>query len=105
MSKTYTIEIEVEVKMTHPGYPATGPSYSSGGEPGAGPEFEIGTISFVGDKETVDAVYKKAKDEAVKRGIEPARFDQYFADMIYDKALDKAAEDDWSDDDGMDCDE
>ena len=33
--------VEYEIKITSHSYPATGPSYASGGEPGGGPEFEI----------------------------------------------------------------
>ena len=33
--------VEYEIKITSHSYPATGPSYSSGGEPGGPAEFEI----------------------------------------------------------------
>jgi hypothetical protein len=35
-----TLKMDIEFSYT-PGYPATGPSYSSGGEPGAGAEVEF----------------------------------------------------------------
>jgi hypothetical protein len=44
-SKTYTIEVEVEVIMTSKGVK---PSYGEGGDPGEGPEFEIGIVTVSG---------------------------------------------------------
>jgi hypothetical protein len=38
------VEVEVDYEITSFGYPATGPSYSSGGEPAEAPEFEISDI-------------------------------------------------------------
>ena len=46
---TYTVEIEVEIDIVSKGYPATGPTYDSGGEPAEGPEFEIGSIIVGGE--------------------------------------------------------
>lgn len=37
-------KVEVKIKMTVRPYPATSPSYASGGEPPEGPEFEIVSI-------------------------------------------------------------
>jgi hypothetical protein len=41
-------EVEYDFKITSYGCPATGPSYSSGGEPAEGPEFEITVHEIVG---------------------------------------------------------
>ena len=51
MKATVTIldqdfEVEYEFKITAHGCPATGPSYSCGGEPAQGPEFEIEIIGM-----------------------------------------------------------
>jgi hypothetical protein len=102
---TYTIEIAFEVKMTSKGSPARGPSYSSGGEPAEPPEFEIEHIYVDGNAVSVEELYKIHKDKLPKnlpKEFQPS-FDQFFADMIYDKILDQAAEDDdWGDaDDGF----
>jgi len=37
----HDLVVEYEIKITSHSYPATGPSYSSGGEPGGPAEFEI----------------------------------------------------------------
>lgn len=95
MSRTYTVTLEVEVKMTSRGYPAIAPTFSSPGEPPEGPEFEIETISIDGN-ETVKEKYKKYKAALPPNGY-VASFDQFFADAIYDAVLDRAADDDWSD--------
>lgn len=98
MSRTYTITLEFEVKMTSKGSPARGPSFSSGGEPAEPPEFEIETISFEGIGDSFEKQYKafKAKFPNTLPTSLPS-FDQFFADAIYDKVHDLAAEDDWSD--------
>lgn len=38
--------VEYETKITSHGYPATGPSYASGGEPGGPAEFDITVLSL-----------------------------------------------------------
>ncbi len=99
MTRTYKVELEFEVKMTYAGAPASGPSYSSGGEPAEPPEFEIESISIVGDKETVEKLYKKYKEERPNQLATPDSYDQFFADMIYNKVLDQAYEDNWDESD------
>ena len=38
--------VEWDFKITSHSYPATGPSYASGGEPGGGPEFDLTVLSI-----------------------------------------------------------
>lgn len=56
-TRTYRVGVEVAVRMTAKGYPATGPTYSSGGEPGAGPEFETEEI-YVDGEEVEDTIHE-----------------------------------------------
>lgn len=42
-SEDHEVEVEIVYDFT-PGYPATGPTYDSGGEPGCGPETDIISI-------------------------------------------------------------
>ena len=96
MTRTYKIELEFEVKMTYAGVPATGPSYSSGGEPAEPPEFEIEHCSIAGDPSFIESLYKKYKEDKKALGVVTIdSFDQFFADLIYDKVLDMAYEDTW----------
>ena len=104
MTRTYKIELEFEVKMTYAGAPATGPSYSSGGEPAEPPEFEIENIGIAGDKEFIETLYKKYKAEKEGRNLSPDSFDQFFADTVYEKVLDMAYEDVWELEDYSDYD-
>lgn len=46
--------VEYEIKITSHGYPATGPTYSSGGEPGAGAEFDIEILGLRFPKQHAD---------------------------------------------------
>lgn len=98
MSRTYTLTMEVEIKMTSKGYPATGPSYSSGGEPAEPPEFEIESITINGNKKSVEELYAEYKTTRPEQLSTPTSYDQFFADAFYDAALNKAYDDDWSDD-------
>lgn len=104
MSKTYTVELTIEVKMTRPGYPGRGPDFNSPGEPPEPPEFEIKTITV--DGKSVDLDYKtyKAANEAKGLKVRPWAgfgfyddYDQFFANYIYNNVLDQAHEDDWND--------
>lgn len=101
MSKTYKIVLEFEVKATSYGLPATGPSYHSGGEPAEPPELEIEMCSIEGVNESIEKLYKKYREEKLSQGVAEDkidRFDQFFADTIYDKVLDQAYQDDWEPD-------
>ena len=73
-SRTYTIvdadEIPYEVEMirTYKGRPATGPSYSSAGEPAEPPEFEVVSIhpkppNAEAEGFIIDEAYEKAFDD------------------------------------------
>ena len=104
MTRTYKIELEFEVKMTHAGAPATGPSYSSGGEPAEPPEFEIENICIAGDTEFIETLYKKYKAEKKDRNLTPDSFDQFFADTVYEKVLDMVYADVWEPEDYSDYD-
>ena len=42
----HDLTVEYEIKITSHSYPATGPSYYSGGEPGGGPEFELTVLGL-----------------------------------------------------------
>jgi hypothetical protein len=75
MKKWYDVHIEVEIKLTSRGYPATGPSYNSPGDPAESPEFEVGSFIVNG---------KEIKDNF------PA-----IVDAIENAALDQAIEDNW----------
>lgn len=46
--------VEYEIKITSHGYPASGPTYSSGGEPGAGAEFDIEILGLRFPKQHAD---------------------------------------------------
>ena len=81
-TRTYYVEVVVEVTMTRKGRPATGPSYASGGEPAEGPEFETG--DFYVSKATI-------KPSGV------ASFGSRVAEALEEAALEQAREDDWSD--------
>ena len=98
MSRTYTVTLEFEVKMTSPGAPASGPSFSGPGEPAEPPELEIESCGFEGAGEYLETLYKKYKAEKESRNVPPDSFDQFFADKIYEKVHDQAYEDDWSED-------
>lgn len=108
MTRTYTVTLEFEVKMTHRGYPASGPSFSSAGEPIEPPEFEIESCGFEGQGQSYfEFHYKGYKETKIVLGIAPKdvmSFDQFFADQIYNKVLDMAHEDNWSDNDTSDYD-
>ena len=93
MSKTYTVELTFEVKMTSPGHPGRGPSFSSPGDPPEPPEFEIETIFIDGMATSVEKLYAVYKAN-IKN---PTSFDQFYADTIYCRVLDAAAEDAWDD--------
>lgn len=108
-TRTYTLEIEVEVKITSHGSPMIPASFSGPGEPPEPREFEIQTITITGDPETVEAMHKKFAAEKEKLGLKPYphlpghydNYDQFLADQIYERIMDKANDDDWSDaDDG-----
>ena len=43
----HTVNVEVDMIMTYAGRPATGPSYSCGGEPAEGPEFEVMEVRII----------------------------------------------------------
>lgn len=98
-TRTYTMTLEVEVKITSYGSPGTGPNFHGPGDPPEGPEFEIETITIDGNAETVEALYKKHKEKLGPFAVSPG-YDQFFADLVYDKILDKANEDTWDPADG-----
>ena len=59
MKATVTIldqdfEVEYEFKITAHGYPETGPTYYSGGEPAEGPEFELEILGLRFPKQAAD---------------------------------------------------
>lgn len=104
MTKTYTVELTVEVKMASPGYPGRGPSFSSPGDPPEPPELVIDSITI--DGKSVDREYKTYKTASEARGLKLHpwaglgfydNYDQFFVNAIYNKVLDSAHEDDWSD--------
>lgn len=101
MSKTYTITLEFEVKATSYGSPASGPSHSGPGEPAEGPELEIETIFVEGETKSVETLYKEHK-EGLPKDVTPISFDQFFANLLYDKVLEQAYQDDWTPDDDYD---
>ena len=98
MGRTYTITMEFEVKMTSPGYPATGPSYSSGGEPAEPPEFDIETCSFEGGGKSIEVLFKEHK---AKYPQSTQDFEDFFAEQVFDKVQDLAHKDDWTEDDDL----
>lgn len=95
MSRTYKVTLEFEIKMTSTGSPASGPSFSGPGEPAEPPEFEIESCSFEGIGDSFEKQYEEFKKTCT--AVPVPSFDQFFTDKIYDKILDQAYEDDWSD--------
>ena len=54
----------IEIEFTYlPGYPAMGPSYASGGEPGAGPELELVSAKLL-DGDGLDPGQKQVEEWA-----------------------------------------
>lgn len=101
MTRTYTITLEFDVKMTSKGSPARGPSFYSGGSAGSPPEFEIETISFEGVGPSFEALYAKYKasqPNPLPDWLKTISYDEFLANQLYDKVHELAAEDDWSDD-------
>lgn len=103
MSKTYTITLEFEVKMTSSGSPMIRPSLSQPGEPAEPPELEIDNIIVEGDQKSIETLYKEYKTEKKDLGVVKIdSYDQFFADYLYNKVLDQAYNDDWTPDDDYD---
>jgi hypothetical protein len=88
-----TFEFTFEMIMTSPGYPATGPSYSSGGEPAEPPEWEIDEIRLnlhgeksliLIDAQCIALIGQKCFDKWVERAVEFATDNYEPDDRDYD---------------------
>ena len=91
-----------DVKMISPGYPETGPTYSSGGEPAEGPEFECDDAYIDFGNFVAPMYFKKGQLEAI--------FGESFMSEFYERAQEKANEEweedepEWDSDDNRDND-
>ena len=99
-TRTYTLEIEVEVKITSYGAPATEPTYSSGGEPPEGPEFEV--ESYTVGKVTATSRYENGKHSIALTEVHKSKIisdepiQDWLMEAIDEAIIDQAAMDDWS---------
>lgn len=97
MSHTYREEVEctigehetvisicTDVTCTYAGCPASGPTYSSGGEPAEGPEFECGEAYL--ELEGLQGIVRMKKEQL------DALFGDIFITAFFDRAEENAAE-------------
>lgn len=93
-------ELAFDVKFSFlPGQPASGPSYSSGGEPAEGPEIEILSVTCIHEDNTTDVLPKWDEHDAdrwtlfILENWQPADTEADHADYLRDLAKDRALDD------------